>query len=158
MLQYNDAHNIALDVFAKLGVPDEMDSATADMLNKKYLQDDSVITELVEAELANYDTLDNLPADIDDIIDNASDEVFFMLDDAINDYYRGVDEYNTGLINNAYYQIIEAIRNGDIEGVKNVYTQFEPADSSVGMYHDERTIVVELTNGASITMDVEFDE
>ena len=158
MLQYNDAHNIALDVFAKLGVPDKMDSATAEMLNKKYLQDDATIMSLVEAELANYDTLDNLPADIDDIIDNASDVVFFMLDDAINDYYRGVDEYNTGLINNAYYQIIEAIRNADIEGVKDIHTEYEPADSSVGLYRDERTIIVELTNGASITMSVEFDE
>ncbi len=158
MIQYNDAHNIALDVFAKLGVPEELDEATAEMLNKKYLQDDSIIDSLVDAELANYDTSDNVPEDIEDVRANASDEVFFMLDDAISSYYAEVDAYNRSLINNAYAGIVETIRDSGIEGIKEVYTEYEPADSSVGIYHDVRTIKVWLTNGAVITMDVEFDE
>lgn len=156
MLRYEDYHKIASAVLDKIIRPEELDDATAKMLDKKYLQDDSVIDSLVEAEMANYDTSGNSDEDLDEIKNEASDEVFFTIDDVVNEYFRVVDSYNDSLRNDTYAQIIDAIR--DIDNVADVDTDFEPRDSSVGLYHDIRTITVTLTNGAVITMNVDFDD
>ena len=156
MLRYDDYHKIASAVLDKIIRPEELDDATAKMLDKKYLQDDSVIDSLVEAEMANYDTSGNSDEDLDEIKNEASDEVFFTIDDVVNEYFRVVDSYNDSLRNDTYVQIVDAIR--DIDNVADVDTDFEPRDSSVGLYHDIRTITVTLTNGAVITMNVDFDD
>ena len=156
MLRYDDYRKIASAVLDKIIRPEELDDATAKMLDKKYLQDDSVIDSLVEAEMANYDTSGNSDEDLDEIKSEASDEVFFTIDDVVSEYFRVVDSYNDSLRNDTYVQIIDAIR--DIDNVADVDTDFEPRDSSVGLYHDIRTVTVTLTNGAVITMNVEFDD
>lgn len=156
MLQYDDYRKIASAVLDKIIRPEELDDATAKMLDKKYLQDDSVIDSLVEAEMANYDTSGNSDEDLDEIKSEASDEVFFTIDDVVSEYFRVVDSYNDSLRNDTYAQIVDAIR--DVDTVVDVDTDFEPRDSSVGLYHDIRTITVTLTNGTVITMNVEFDD
>lgn len=156
MIRYDDYRKIASAVLDKIIRPEELDDATAKMLEKKYLQDDSVIDSLVEAEMANYDTSGNSDEDLDEIKSEASDEVFYTIDDVVNEYFRVVDSYNDSLRNDTYAQIVDAIR--DIGTVADVDTDFEPRDSSVGLYHDIRTVTVTLTNGAVITMNVEFDD
>jgi hypothetical protein len=157
MLQYGDAHNIALDVINKLNLPDELDPATADMIDKQYLRDESAIAAMVDAELANYDTSDNLPNDVEDVRENAIDDVFFMLDQLVWDYNAETELNNTNIINNAYTDIVDLIRTSGIENVVDVDTDFEPSDSSVGIYRDERTVTITLSNGAVIRFNVEFD-
>lgn len=158
MLNYNSYYKIADAVLAKIGLPDtsEMTDELAKEFNDKYLKDDSVITDLVKEEMANYDTSDNVPSDVEDIINNASDEVFYKIDDTITEFEQmSSDEVYSKLVT-AYEGIVNAIKNADIPGVADVDTEFQPADPDVGIFDEERGISITLDNGSNISLIVEF--
>jgi hypothetical protein len=159
MLSYDAYHDIAYDVLARLDIPDELDAETAARLDAEYLvHNDGKIEQLVDEVISGYDTSDNHPADIEDLKKHAADEVFYTIDEAVSDYYDSIANAQESIINNAYASIVDLIRNSDIEGVVSVDAEYEPADSSVGLYHDERTITITLSTGATITMSVDFDD
>lgn len=158
MLNYNSYYKIADEVLAKIGLPDtsEMTDELAQEFNDKYLKDDSVITNLVKEELANYDTSDNVPSDVEDIINNASDEVFYKIDDTITAFEFHKEDEIYGKLVDAYEGIVKAIKNADIPGVASVDTEFQPADPDVGIFDEERGISITLDNGSNISLIVEF--
>lgn len=158
MLNYNSYYKIADDVLAKIGLPDtsEMTDELAQEFNDKYLKDDSIIDSLVRDEVAKYDTSDNVPSDVEDIINNASDEVFFKIDDTITEFEQmSSDEVYSKLVT-AYEGIVNAIKNADIPGVAKIDTEFQPADPDVGIFNEEREISITLDNGSNISVIVEF--
>lgn len=160
MLSYGTASEIASKVFADLDIPDDIyltwDKAGVEEFQKKYLRDpkDSLIRSMVEKELANYDISENHPDDIEDIREGAIDEVFYMLDDYVERYYR----YQNQITLNAYNEIVDVLRNTAFSNVVSVNVDYEPADPSVGIFNEERLIEFELSNGAYITFNVEIDE
>lgn len=158
MLNYNSYYRIADAVLSKIGLPDtsEMTDELAQEFNDKYLKDDSVITNLVKEELANYDTSDNVPSDVEDIINNASDEVFYKIDDTITAFEFHKEDEIYGKLVDAYEGIVKAIKNADIPGVVNVDTEYQPADPDVGIFDEERGISITLDNGSNISLIVEF--
>lgn len=159
MLNYYSFHNIADAVLSKIGLPDvsEMTEELAQEFNAKYLKDDSTIDSLVRDEVAKYDTSDNVPSDIEDIINNAADEVFYTIDDTINAFESGIDEEIYSQTVSVYNSIVDAIKNADIPGIADVDTEYQPADPSVGIFTEERGISIRLDNGNYISFIVEFD-
>lgn len=158
MLSYSAYHDIAYDVLDIINIPEVLDAETAARLDSEYLaHDDGKIEQLVDEVISRYDTSDNLPEDIEDIKKNAADEVFFAIDNAVSEYYDSIANAHNSIINNTYAAIVDLIRDSGISDIVSVDTDFEPADSSVGLYRDERTITITLSTGATITMSVEFD-
>lgn len=159
MLSYSAYHDIAYDVLDIINIPEVLDAETAARLDSEYLVDNNSakIEQLVDSVLSEYDTSGNLPEDIEDIKKNAADEVFFAIDNAVSEYYDSIANAHNSIINNTYAAIVDLIRDSGISDIVSVDTDFEPADSSVGLYHDERTITITLSTGATITMSVEFD-
>ena len=155
MLGYGDSHNIALTVFSNLGIPEDTKNWSKeeiDLLSKKYLNNEDYIRGLVLDELSNYDTSDNVQSDIDETVEEAISDVFFMVDDIVEDWYH----YQNSITLNVYNEIIQAMNN--IVGVEDVDVAYDPADPDVGIYNEERSIEVKLTNGASIYFTVEMNE
>lgn len=156
MLTYGDAHDIALSVFSNLGIPEDVyktwSKEEIDSLSKKYLNNEDYIRGLVLDELSNYDTSENVQSDINEIIEDAISDVFFMVDDIVENWYR----HQNDITLNIYREIIQAI--GNIVGVDDVESSYDPADPEVGIYNEERSIEVKLTNGASIYFTVEMNE
>lgn len=158
MLSYGAYHDIAYDVLDMINIPEKLDAETAARLDAEYLaHDDGKIEQLVDEVISGYDTSENLSEDIDDIKKNAADEVFFAIDNAVNEYYDLIANAHNSIINNTYAAIVDLIRDSGISDIVSVDTDFEPADSSVGLYRDERTITITLSTGATIIMSVEFD-
>ena len=156
MLEYDAYKTIAESVIAQLNLPSASDltKETAEELDKKYLRNDTVIDELIDAELAKYDTSENNPSDVADIKSNASDEVFFTIDDIINNFY----EMQSAITDNVYAEIVKLLKEANIANVESVEAEYEPADFDVGIYDEERYIDIKLTNGAIISFTVDFDE
>lgn len=155
MLQYGDYWEIANDVLAKLNLPEAITSEEeSKALMDEYLRDDSVIANMVEEAMQNYDTSDNHPADIKDIKQNALEAVCEEIEILIEDYERG----QAAITTNAYAQIVELLQNANIEGVVDVDVEYEPADPSVGIYGEERNISFKLSNGEYIYFNVEFGD
>lgn len=156
MVTYGDSNNIALAVFSDLGIPEDAyktwSKEEIDSLTKKYLNNEDYIRGLILDELANYDTSDNVQSDIDDLVENAISDVFFMIDDIVEKFYR----YQNDFTLNVYNEIITAM--GNIVGVEDVDVTYDAADPDVGIYNDERSIEVKLTNGASIYFTVDMNE
>ena len=157
MLQYNAYQDIASAVFDSLNIPEDVyltftndDEARAFV--KQYSQ--QTIESLVDAEMANYDTSENSPIDVEDIRDNAIDEVQQMISDIEERYYS----YKHDVMTNAYSEIVSLLKNTYIEGVTEVESEYEPADYSVGIYGEERSIQVRLTTGDYISFTVDFVE
>lgn len=155
MLSYGDSHNIALAVFSNLGIPEDAyktwSKEEIDLLNKKYLNNEDYIRGLILDELSNYDTSENVQSDINEIVEDAISDVFFMIDDIVENWYR----YQNSITLNVYNEIIQAMNN--IVGVEDVDVAYDPADPDVGIYNEERSIEVKLTNGASIYFTVEMN-
>ena len=157
MLDYSRYEDIAYAVYESLGIPED-----------QYLQfknDDDVrsftdsysreeITDLVEAELANYDTSENHPAEISDIRASAIDEVMYMIGENEEKYYY----HKRDIMSNTYADIITLLSNSSIPGIAEVSSDYEPADPSVGIYGEERSISIKLTTGDYIYFNVEFDD
>lgn len=157
MLSYGTASDIAAKVFADLNIPDDIyltwNKKDVQAFEKEYIQDE-FIRPLVDVELANYDTSENSPVDIEDIVEDAIDEVFYMLQDIVDKYYQ----YQNQITLNAYRDIVQTLQNASLSGVKDIDTEYEPADPDVGIFNEERRIVFTLENGSYITFNVEIEE
>jgi len=157
MLQYGDYRLISSAIINQLGLDDAVDystwtKATANEFNNKYLNNEDYIRGLVLDELANHDTSDNHPTEINDIVENAISEVFYAVDDIVEGYYQ----YQRNVTMNVYNEIINSMNN--IVGVESVDSDYDPGDPDVGDYQETRTITVRLTNGSEIYFDVEIAE
>lgn len=157
MLDYSRYQDIAEVVYNSLQIPEDKylqfkDDKEADDFIKLYSED--YIAELVNAELSNYDTSENHPDDIEDMKENAIEEVMRMIDENAEKYY----EYKRGIMTNAYAKIVELLQDSFIEGVEEVDSEYDPADPDVGIYNEERRIQVKLVTGDYITFNVEFEE
>ena len=153
MLSYNASHDIANAVLPKLDLPEVVSSkAEADSLNDRYLKDEDYIRNLVMEELSNYDTSDNHPSEIDDTIEDAISEIFFEIDDLVNDYYQRNHDETLQI----YSEIVSSLEN--VSGVDSVEASYDPADPDVGIYEEVRTIEIKLTTGSTIYMTVEISE
>lgn len=158
MLQFDVYYEIADNIFTNtLGLSDDhyktfTTNADVKEFTKKYLNDENYIRGLVIDELANYDTSENNPAEIEDITENAISELFYRIDDITEKYYR--IQHQATL--NVYREIVSAIDN--IVGVESVDSDYELADPDVGIYNESRSIEVRLTNGSTIYMEVEISE
>ena len=154
MLQYGDYHDIAYDVLEKLNLPDYKD-LTPERINElnELLKNDTLIDQMVEEAMVNYDTSDNIPSDVEDIKSNASDEVFFTINDLIDSYSRAQEQK----VFNAYEAIVEAIKNANIPDVVDVEAIYEPDDPDVGIFNEERAINIVLSTGDYIVFNVEID-
>ena len=154
MLQYNDYHDVAQDVISKLNLPSYKD-LTPEIVSElnNYLKNDALIDQMVDEALANYDTSDNAPSDITDIKNNASDEVFFEINDLVDAYARSQEQ----IVFNAYEAIIKAIKDANIPDVVDVDVVYEPSDPDVGIFNEEREINIQVSTGDWITFKVDFD-
>lgn len=157
MLDYSRYVDIAEAVYESLGIPEDQylqfkNDDEAREFTKSYSEDE--IANLVNAELSNYDTSENHPDDIEDIKENAIEEVMRMIDENAEKYY----EYKRGIMTNAYAKIVELLQDSFIEGVEEVDSEYDPADPDVGIYSEERRIQIRLTTGEYITFNVEFED
>lgn len=157
MLDYSRYQDIAEAVYNSLQIPEDKylqfkDDKEANDFIKSYSED--YIADLVNAELSNYDTSENHPAEVEDIRETAIDEVMQRIDQVTENYYY----YKRNIATNAYSQIVDLLQNSIIDGVEDVDTEFDPADPDVGLYHEERRIQIKLVTGDYITFNVEFEE
>ena len=158
MLQPDAYYNISENIFYNvLGLTDDYyktfkNSADVRAFNKKYLDEEDYLRGLVIDELANYDTSENHPAEIEDITENSISELFYRIDAITENYYRMQHQFTL----NVYNEIISAIDT--IVGVESVDSEYDPGDPDVGDYNETRTITVKLTNGSEIYFDVNISE
>ena len=158
MLQPDAYYSIAENIFYNvLGLTDDYyktfkNGADVRAFNKKYLDEEDYLRGLVIDELANYDTSENHPSEIEDITENAISDLFFRLDDITEKYYQAQHYFTL----NVYGEIVSAINN--IVGVDSVETDYDPGDPENGDYDETRTITVTLTNGAEIYFNVDISE
>lgn len=157
MLDYGTYADIAYSVYNSFNIPEDQylqfkNDNEAREFTKSYSEDE--IANLVNAELSNYDTSENNPDDIEDIKENATEEVMRMIDENVEKYY----EYKRSIMTNAYAKIVELLQDSFIEGVEEVDSEYDPADPDVGIYNEERRIQIRLTTGEYITFNVEFED
>ena len=157
MLDYGAYADIAYSVYNSLDIPEDQYlqfKNDDDVRNFRDSYSREAIANLVEAEFANYDTSENHPADIKDMKANAIDEVMYMIGENEEAYY----DYKRGVIENTYADIVELLSNSNIPEIDSVDAEYEPADPSVGIYGEERSISIKLTTGQYIYFNVEFDD
>jgi hypothetical protein len=156
MLDYGFAQDIANEVYRNLNIPEDMhlqlDQNSAREFTKQYSHD--YIGSLVDAEMANYDWSDNVPSDVEDIRENAIEEVEFKLEEIVDAYYHNYNDTTLA----AYSEIRSVLENASFTNITGVDFDYDPADPDVGIYGDVRTITFTLTNGAIISCDVTFDD
>jgi hypothetical protein len=157
MLSYGTSSEIAAKVFADLNIDDNIylswgSDNEVNAFENEYLNED-FIRPLVEAELQNYDTSENTSAEIKNTVDDAVEQVAYSISMLVEHYW----DYQNQIILGAYNEIVEVIRNAPIANVNDIDVIYEPADPSVGIYEEERAIVAQLSNGATITFKVEFE-
>ena len=157
MLDYGTYVDIAYSVYNSLGIPEDQylqfkSDKEAREFSNSYSEEE--IANLVNAEMANYDTSDNYHPDIEDMKKNAVEEVMRMIYENEEQYY----DYKRGVIEHTYAGIVELLSNSNIPEIDSVDTEYEPADPSVGIYGEERAISIKLTTGQYIYFDVEFDD
>ena len=157
MLNYTDYHKIADSVFESLNIPEDIyttfTTSSANDFYNQYIRNDDYIEALVDIELQKYDTYDNVPDDLEDIRQNAIDEVNDRLSAIIDNYYH----MQTKLLEDTYAQIVQNLMHTNFDNITDVDIEFEPADPEVGIFNEERRIVFTLSNGATITFNVEFE-
>ena len=157
MMQFNDFLNVANDIYRSLNIPDtsNMSRRSIKNLERNLLREDSqTIKDLVDEELANYDFSENTQGEITEFRKAVIEELQYMIGEATENYYR----HNQLLTEHAYSAIVDVLKNADIPNVVDVDNDYEPSDPSVGIYDDERTISITLSNGVIITFNVEFDD
>lgn len=159
MLRFDAYKLIADDVYDQLEIPEDIyltfDKKSANEFRQKYLLDDyTYIYDMVDEVMQAYDTSDMMESDVEDIRETAVEEVLQMLEDNLNKY----EEYNHQVVVNTYREIISLIRDSDIDTIVDVDTEYQPSDPDVGIWDEERSVMIKLTNGAVISFDVEFDE
>ena len=156
MLTYGTAHDIATQVFTDLNIPDDIyltwDKNDVQNFEQEYINE-GFIRPLVEAELKNYDTSENSPTDIEDIIDEASDEVSYSLTALVDQYW----DYQNQITLGVYHEIVDTLKNAPIANISDIDVLYEPADLDYGVFNEERAISIKLSNGATITLNVEIE-
>lgn len=156
MLTYGTAHDIATQVFTDLNIPEDIyltwNKDDVQNFEQDYI-DEGFIRPLVEVELKNYDTSENSPADIEDVIDEAVDEVSYSLTALVEQYWN----YQNQITLEVYREIVDTLKNAPIANISNIDVLYEPADSDFGIFADERAISIGLSNGATITLNVEIE-
>lgn len=158
MLTYGYIDIIADNVYEGLGIDEDIyltfNKEAIKAFQDQYLKDTSYINDLVDAELAKYDTSENDPRDIQDIKESAVEEVQRLIDENVEKYYQNQHQITLS----TYSEIVKALKNTAFANVVDVDVDYDPADPSVGIYHEERIITFELSNGAIISMEVTIDE
>jgi len=158
MLTYGYVDIIADAVYDSLGIDEDIyltfDKESVKSFQEQYLKDTSYLNDLVDAEIAKYDTSENSPADITDLKESIVEEVERRIDENIEKYYQ----YEHQKVLSAYSDIVKVLRDTAFDNVIDVDVEYDPADPSVGIYDEERKITFTLANGATITMDVSIDE
>ena len=155
MLEYQDYYDVAVKVFDSLGISDDLYLSWTTDDAKQYMKQyrREYIASLVDAEMANLDTTENTPSEIQDFRRNVIEEV----EDMISDNLRKYSQHQVDQLYTAYNQVVEAIENANIPDVVSVDVDYDPADPDVGIYGDRRAIVITLANGGTITMEVSLD-
>lgn len=156
MLNYDFSWVIAENVFESLGIPEDMylqlDENSVKEFSKQYSEE--YIRSLVDAEMAKYDTSDNVPSDIENLKEDAVNAVEQALGDIENQYYM----HQEAIVENAYAEIINVLQNTAFQNIVDVDVEFEPADPDVGIFNEERYINFKTSNGRYITFTVEFED
>lgn len=158
MLTYGYINWIAKDVYDSLDIPEDIyltfNKESLKSFRDQYLKDTSYLYPLVDAEIEKYDTSENNPSDIEDIRESAKEEIERLIEANIDKYYQ--EQHN--IVLSAYREIVQLIKNSAISNVIDIDEDYYPEDPEVGIYHEERTIDIRLSNGAVISMDVKIDE
>lgn len=160
MLDYFAHKRIAWDVIDRLNIPeDAFADITEDTLQEFLAQySEDYIRTLVDAELEKYDISDNTPEEIEDIRENAVEDVMMEIT-RFEDQYR---EYQHSLVTHAYDSIVEqlqeAFESGLLSNVDDMDVLFEPVDWDIGAFREERSITFTISNGATITFDIDIDD
>lgn len=155
MMSFTDSQAIAYKIFTDLNIPEDIyktwTRGDQHKFFKQYLENDDYIGALVDIELANYDTSDMVPYDIEDIRMAAIDEVIDQLE-RIYDNYNLMQEQ---IRDTAYASILSALYNANLENVVDIDEEVDPADPDVGIFGEERRIVFTLSNDSTITFVVD---
>ena len=156
MIDFSEYLNVANDIYKSLSLPDTstLSRRAIKRLEKNFLRDQNVIKDLVDDELTNYDFSENTEGEYEEFRKAVIDELQYMIGESTENYYR----YNERITYEAYEAIVDVLKNADIPNVADVDTDYEPSDPSVGIYDEERSISITLTNGAIITFNVEIDD
>lgn len=156
MLDYYDYSSVASDILADLGISDDMykdfDNSSVQEFVKSHSLDK--ITDIVNDEVAKLDTSDMIPSDIEDFKANVVDEIYSTIDTIVQHYY----DMKNSITYDVYNSITDLLKYTPIDNVTRVDVDYDAADPSVGIYGDERYITFTLSNGATITFNVEIDE
>lgn len=156
MIQFDEFLNVANDIYRSLNIPDTstMSRRSIKNIERNLLRDPQTIKDLVDEELINYDFSENTEGEITEFRKAVIEELQYMIGEATENYYR----HNQRIIEDTYSAIVDVLKNADIPNVVDVDNDYEPSDPSVGIYDDERTISITLSNGVIITFNVEFDD
>lgn len=156
MIQFDEFLNVANDIYRSLNIPDTstMSRRSIKNLERNLLRNPQTIKDLVDEELTNYDFSENTEGEITEFRKAVIEELQYMIGEATENYYR----HNQRIIEDTYSAIVDVLKNADIPNVVDVDNDYEPSDPSVGIYDDERTISITLSNGVIITFNVEFDD
>ena len=156
MLDYGFALDVAEEVYRRLNIPEDMsarlDKTSVKDFGNQYSRE--YIRSLVDEVMQDYDWSDNVPSDIEDLKENATDEVEFKLQ-MIEDAFW---ENNSGITEGAYNEIVEVLQNASFKDVVDIDVEYEGPDYDVGIFGEERRIVFTLSNGEYITFEVKFDD
>lgn len=156
MIQFDEFLNVANDIYRSLNIPDTstMSRRSIKNIERNLLRNPQTIKDLVDEELTNYDFSENTEGEITEFRKAVIEELQYMIGEATENYYR----HNQLLTEHAYSAIVDVLKNTDIPNVVDVDNDYEPSDPSVGIYDDDRTISITLSNGVIITFNVEFDD
>lgn len=156
MIQFDEFLNVANDIYRSLNIPDTstMSRRSIKNIERNLLRNPEILKDLVDEELTNYDFSENTEGEITEFRKAVIEELQYMIGEATENYYR----HNQRIIEDTYSAIVDVLKNADIPNVVDVDNDYEPSDPSVGIYDDERTISLTLSNGVIITFNVEFDD
>ena len=153
-----DVYEIANKIYESLELPEDLaktfDKNSAHEYEKQYLYDNEYVGALVDIELSNIDTSGIHPVNLESYRDEIIDLVYEMLSEPAETFYSN----QMMITQQAYADIVDLLKHSNIANVVEVEDDYEPADSSVGIYHETRSITVTLSNGECIMFDVEFGD
>ena len=139
-----DSLNIPADLYKSFDLP------TAEEFKSHYLSDTSYLRSMVADEL-HYMNLDMEPNRQAEFIEDVELEVSDMIEDNLRKYVR----YQHRITDFEFKRVFQAIQTCAAEpgsNIEHVDVEHDPE------YDYKRTITLILDNGATITMNVEFEE
>lgn len=156
MIDFSEYYEVATNIYNTLDIPESsyMSRRGVKNLEKSFLRDPKVISELVDQELANYDFSENTEGEYAEFRKAVIDELQYMIGETTEKYYA----HNQQITEHVYSDIIHVLETAPIDNVIGVDAEYEPADPSVGIYSEERVISISLSNGVIINLNVEIDD